>query len=180
MTVGVTYIVFTPAFGYLTDRGLDGLLTCLNSCIALAFIFLGPIPPLSFLGSSLWLAYLAIGMSGLGSAETYNGALLYMMKCARESGLPESEQTRGMVSSLWVVADCVGWVVGSAAGGVAFDTIIFEWVSMAMALTIKGTVLVVGAVFVNTIVRLNRHHKIITVNEDLDESPALLMIVNIA
>ena len=62
----------------------------------------------------------------------------------------------------------------------AFDTIRFEWVFMVMALTITDTVLVVGAVFVNTRVRLNRHHKIITVNEDLDETPALLMKVNIA
>ena len=89
----------------------------------------------------------------LGSAETYIGALLYMMKCARESGLPETEQTHGMVSSLWVVADCVGGVVWSPVGGVAFDTIGFGWGFMVMALSVIGTVLVVGAVFVNTRVR---------------------------
>ena len=101
------------------------------------------------------------------------------MKCARESGLPETEQTHGMVYSLLLVADCVGGVVGSPVGGVAFDTIGFAWGSMVMALSVIGTVLVVGAVFVNTRVRSNRHHKIRTVDEDLDETPALLMKVNI-
>ena len=154
-------MVFTPVFGFLSDKGLDGLLIIMigNSFIALAFIFLGPIPPLSFLGSSLWLTFLSIGVQGMGFAATYIGTLLYMMKSARESGLPDTEQTYGMVSSLWVVADCVGGFTGSALGGVAYDTIGFEWGSMVMALSMIATVLVVIAYYMNIKIRINKQQK---------------------
>merc|ERR1711862_8790 len=36
LTLGLTYTLFTPVFGFLTDKGLDGFLTCIlgNSLIA--------------------------------------------------------------------------------------------------------------------------------------------------
>jgi hypothetical protein len=34
----------------------------------------------------------------------------------RDAGLPETEQTKSMVSSLWVVADCMGGYAGSTLG----------------------------------------------------------------
>ena len=74
----------------------------------------------------------------------------------------------------------MGGEVGSPVCGVAFNTIEFAWGSMVMALSVIGTVLVVGAVFVNTRVRSNRHHKIRTVDEDSDKKKtASLMKVNI-
>ena len=62
----------------------------------------------------------------MGSAATYLGALVYMLKSAAAAGLPESEQTKGMVSSLWVVADCIGGYVGSSVGGLAYDQVGFR------------------------------------------------------
>ena len=160
-TLGVTYTLATPVFGFLTDKGLDGLLIIVigYSISALGFIFLGPIPPLSFLGSSLWMTFLAIGVQGIGFAATYIGTLLYMMKSARESGLPDNEQTIGMVSSLFVVSDCVGGFTGSAVGGIAYDTIGFEWGSMVMALSMIATVLVVIAYYMNIKIRINKQQK---------------------
>ena len=116
-TLGLTYTIFTPVFGSLTDRGLDGVLTCIlgNATIAAAFLFLSPIPPLSFLGSSNWMMFLSLGVQGVGSAATYMGTLLYMMKSVRDSGIPGTEQTSGMVSSVWVVAGCVGGVTARRA-----------------------------------------------------------------
>ena len=144
MTFGMTYTLFTPIFGYLIDRGLDGLLTCIvgNSLIAASFIFLGPIPPLSFLELGSWMTFLSLGVQGLGSAATYIGALLYMMKSVKDSGISVTEQTTGMVSSIWVVADCAGGMAGSSLGGVAFDTVGFAWGSMAMVSSIMITVIV--------------------------------------
>ena len=144
LTLGLTYTVFTPVFGFLTDRGLDGLLTCIlgNSLIAVSFILLGPIPPLSFLESSTWMMFVSLGITGVGSAATYIGTLLYMLRSARESGLPGTEQTSGMVSSVWVVAGCVGGTTGSTMGGVAYDTIGFEWGSMVMFLSLSTTVMI--------------------------------------
>ena len=173
LVFGVIYTVFTPVFGYLTDRGLDGLLTCIigNSLIALAFIFLGPVPPLAFIKSASWMIFLSLGIQGLGSAATYIGALLYMMKSARDAGIPETEQTNGMVSSLWVVADCVGGVAGSALGGVAFDTIGFEWGSMAMFLSIMVNVIVLIIYLVRKKIVASAQNND---NVDSEETPALL------
>ena len=64
-------------------------------CILATFIFLGPMPPLSFLGSNLGLTIAAIALQGVGSAAVYIGSLLYMMKGVSEAGLPDKEQTRG-------------------------------------------------------------------------------------
>lgn len=66
------------------------------------------------------------GVQGVGSACTYLGSLVYMLKAASEAGLPDSEQTKGMVSSLWTVADCVGGYIGSSAGGLAYDVVGFK------------------------------------------------------
>ena len=43
-----------------------------------------------------------------------------------EAGLPDTEQTRGMVSSLWVMADSVGGYLGDTLGSLAYDTFGFQ------------------------------------------------------
>ena len=102
MAFGLTYTVFTSLFGLLTDRGLDGLTSMVvgSLCILATFIFLGPVPPLSFLGSNLGLTIAAIALQGVGSAAVYIGSLLYMMKGVSEAGLPDKEQTRGESSAV--------------------------------------------------------------------------------
>ena len=145
MIFGLSYTIFTPAFGFLIDRGLDGLFTVLigNFLITIGFVFLGPVPPLNFIGDHLWLTVASIGVQGLGSAATFLGSLLYMMKSATDVGLPDSDQTKGMVSSLWTVADCVGGFLGSALGSVAFDTLGFKEGSLIIALAMLFTVFVI-------------------------------------
>ena len=76
-----------------------------------------------------------------------------------------------MVSSLWVVADCVGGVAGSALGGVAFDTIGFEWGSMVMFLSIIFTVIVL---IIYLVKRKIFHNTKNDDNIDYEETPALL------
>jgi len=125
---GAAYTIFNPILGYYSDKGMDGLLALVagNTIIALAFLFLGPIPQLSMLSGHLWLTVASIGVQGFGSAFAYLGSLLYMMKSARDSGLPDTEQVSSMVSSLWVVSDCFGGYIGSTLGSVAYDKIGFE------------------------------------------------------
>ena len=145
MTFGLTYTVFTPFFGFLTDRGLDGLVTMIigNLLIATGFLFLGPIPPLKCLGSNLWLTVVSIGLQGLGSAATYLGTLMYMLKGTQRAGLPDTEQTTGMVSSLWIVSDCAGGFIGSILGSAAFDTLGFEMGTMIIFCAMIITVIIV-------------------------------------
>ena len=99
MAFGMMYTVFTVVFGYLTDRGLGGLVSMLigNLCILLTFVLLGPMPPLTdLLGNSLPLSVLSLAIQGVGSAATYIGSLLFMLKGVSEAGLPDKEQTRGL------------------------------------------------------------------------------------
>ena len=72
-------------------------------------------PPLKVF-ASLGVTVTALSVQGLGSAFTYIGTLLYMMKAVSEAGLPDTDQTRGMVSSLWVIFDCLGGYAGTSLG----------------------------------------------------------------
>ena len=40
--------------------------------------------------------------------------------------MPDTEQTRGMVSSLWVMADSVGGYLGDTLGSIAYDKYGFQ------------------------------------------------------
>ena len=83
-------------------------------------------PPLRSL-ASLELTTVSLGVQGLGSAFTYIGSLVFMMRAALGAGLPDKEQTRAMVSGLWVISDCAGGYLGSQLGSLAYDTImVFE------------------------------------------------------
>ena len=129
MAFGVTYTIFTPIVGYLTDKGLDGITVIIlgNLCILIAFVLLGPIPPVkSVVGGDLGLTVFSVGLQGLGSGATYLGSLLLMMRGVVEAGLPDKEQTRGMVSSLWISADCIGGYLGDTLGSLAYDYFGFE------------------------------------------------------
>ena len=159
MVFGLTYTIFTPVFGALTDKGLDGLTATIlgNFVIFLGFVFLGPIPPLKFLGG-LSMSVTALGLQGLGSAFTYIGTLLFMMNSVKDAGLPDKEQTRGMVSSLWVIADCIGAYMGTSVGGMAYDKFGFEAGTMIMGGMLLATVAIMLLyVFVQ---KINNHQSI--------------------
>ena len=84
---------------YSTMIGLDGMSSMVigNLSIMVTFIFLGPVPPLTNLISpNLPLSIVAIAVQGLGSAATYIGSLLYMLKGVSDAGLPDTDQTKGM------------------------------------------------------------------------------------
>ena len=92
----------------------------------------------------MWLTIVSMGLQGLGSAATFLGTLLYMMKSTVDAGLLESEQTKSMVSSLWVVADCAGGFIGSSVGSIAFDVLGFRRGTLVITLAMGGTVLCIA------------------------------------
>ena len=145
MAFGASYCLFSFVVGFLTDKGLNGLHAIIigNFLIFLGFLFLGPVPPLRSLGS-LGLTIVSLGVQGLGSAFTYIGSLVYMMRAARGAGLPDKEQTRAMVSGLWVISDCAGGYLGSSLGSLAYDTWGLETGTM-----IEGGVVLASVVLVS-------------------------------
>ena len=143
MVFGLAYTVSTPVVGVLTDWGMDGFRAMIigNFGIFLGFVLLGPIPPLQFMGS-LELCVTGLAIQGIGSSFTYIGTLLCMMDSVFASGLPDKEQTRAMVSSLWVISDCIGGYLGTSLGSLAFDNLGFAASTMVMAAVTLSSVLV--------------------------------------
>ena len=61
-----------------------------------------------------------------GVAATFITTLSHMMSEGSKVAV-DSEQTRSMITSLWMMAENVGASLGTFAGGVAYDEIGFEW-----------------------------------------------------
>jgi len=143
---GTAYTICNPLLGYISDKGMDGLLMLIvgNSIIATAFFFLGPVPQLSALAGHLWLTVTSITFQGVGSSFSYLGSLLLMMKSTREAGLPETEQVSSMVSSLWVVSDMLGGYVGSILGSVVYDHLGFEMGTLIESLALGFTAFLIA------------------------------------
>ena len=119
-----SYSIATPVFGFLIDKGFSeiNLIIFGNLLVTVAYLFLGPIPFLSFLGSSYWFTTISILLQGVGTAAAYLGSLCFML----QSGLPDTEQAESMVSSLYVIGDCMEAYVGAATGGLAYQVLGFK------------------------------------------------------
>jgi len=160
LAFGLAYTIFSFIFGYLTDKGLDGMsiMTIGNLLIMIAFIFLGPVPPLLHaLGNNLWLSVFSLTIQGIGSAATYIGSLLFMMKGVSDAGLPDKEQTRGMVSSLWVISDCVGGYLGDTLGSLAYDSFGFETGTGIIMLVMLTSV--ISAMLYSSLVKVSKSRR---------------------
>lgn len=145
MAPGLCYTITTPIFGSLIDRGMHSMKIMIfgNLVILIAFTFMGPIPQFkNVLGTNMWMTVASIGIQGVGTAATFLGCLMLMMKGASNAGLPDSEQLKGMVSSLWLLGVCLGSYLGTTMGSSLFDALDFETSTfvecMIMATTVGG------------------------------------------
>jgi len=137
MAFGISYTLATPVFGYMVDRGFSKFWAMVlgNILIAVAFIFLGPSPPLDgIIGQHVWLHILSLISQGVGTSAVYFGSLMYMIDGVIKSGVPDKDQTRGMVTGLWVVCDCIGGYLGNTFGSMAYDQLGFEYSQEIMVL----------------------------------------------
>ena len=66
MSFGIAYTITTPLIGFLTDRGFSGYMSIIlgNLVIAVSFTFLGPIPPLNFIGKHIRLTIVSMSAQG--------------------------------------------------------------------------------------------------------------------
>jgi predicted MFS family arabinose efflux permease len=147
----MTYSLASPLVGKMYDQGLGGfkLITTGSGLVTLGFLSMGPFTRLEIF-SGLWVTVASMGVQGIGFSLVYIGSLLTMMGELQACGLPETEQSKGMVSSLWTVAVCMGQAMGTTAGGLAWDWVGFEdgmlveaviiFVSMVLVLGIRAGV----------------------------------------
>ena len=66
-----------------------------------------------------------------------------MMAGVQCAGLPDKDQTRGMVTSLWVCFDCFGGYIRAMADSAVFEQIGFEFSTRLMALTVLLVVMII-------------------------------------
>ena len=67
-------------------------------------------------------------------AAIFITTLVFMLDESVKNGAADSEQTKGMITSLWFIGENLGGYIGSSAGGYAFDKMGFE----------NGTLIVIG------------------------------------
>ena len=101
------------------------LITIGNSLLVLGFLAMGPLSRLE-LFSSLWVTVASMGVQGVGVSMVYIGSLLTMMGALTQFGLPETEQSKGMVSSIWSMGMYFGSAIGTVGGSLAYDFLGFE------------------------------------------------------
>ena len=82
MISGISYVVCTPIFGYLADRGIDitALLALGTGITAAAFFFMAPVGGLEAINGGLVGTLVSIAFQGVGWAAVYLCALVYMLQ----------------------------------------------------------------------------------------------------
>jgi len=128
MLEGLTYAIFSPLWGYLLDKTKRPylLLTIGSVAVIIGYSLLGPAPYLSFLGKNVYFVAFGLVIQGIGVSATFISTLVFMMSESVAQGAPDTEQTRGMITSLWFVSENVAGWLGSSIGGVTYDQMGFE------------------------------------------------------
>lgn len=128
MVEGATYALFSPLWGFLLDKNMGAhfALGLGASGVIVGYCLLGPAPFLPFIPDSVYTIVAGLIIQGLGVAATFITTLVFMMKESIAHGAADTEQTRGMVTSLWFISENVAGYVGSAVGGLTYDTMGFD------------------------------------------------------
>ena len=122
------YTVTTPLFGILMDKGVSEahMIILGNVLIVIGYVFLGPVPIFSFIKPSYWFTVISLVLQGVGSSAAFLGSFCYMLKGLEMAGIPDTDQSQGMVSSLYIIGDCLGAFIGAGVGGLAYQLIGFQ------------------------------------------------------
>ena len=144
LSTAMTYSMVSPLVGKMYDYGLGGfkLITTGSWLVTLGFLLMGPLSLLPQL-SGLWITVASMGLQGVGFSFIYIGSLLTMLGELSDCGLPETEQSKGMVSSLWTVAVCLGQALGTAGGGLAWD-----WAGFEQGMLVEAVIIFISSVLI--------------------------------
>jgi len=133
---GLTYAAFSPLFGILLDRGLSPYTTMVIGvgCQIIGLSLLGPARYLKFIPESPYTTGIGLFILGSGIAASFIVTLTYMLSEASKANrkIRDTEQTRGMITSLWLIAENIGGWLGSFFGGIAYDNLGFEGSSIVI------------------------------------------------
>jgi len=146
MLDGASYAIATPVWGYLLDKGLDSTSALLLGCgvISLSYLGLAPVPPIN---PSILQVGLATVAHGVGMAANFIATLTVMLSAGGQKiGGKETEQLRGMVTSIWVTCESLGGFLGAAGGAAAYDSVGWTWSCVFVSgLQLVGMLLISGS-----------------------------------
>ena len=130
MLDGVMYALATPMWGWAVDAGLLSPLKLIffgSICFIVGYSILGSNLFLFFLPSNVYMVGIGIVLNGLGMSLHFLSTYMIMLASSVESGsVQDTEQTQGMLTSLWYIVNSIGGYLGSTGGGWAYDTMGFR------------------------------------------------------
>ena len=112
MVEGTTYAIFSPIWGILLDHGLSPYMTLLIGVLGviIGFSLLGP---LTFIvPTNIFIVATGLIIQGSCVASSFITTLVFMMSESIANGAPDTEQTRGMITSLWFLSQNVAGYLG--------------------------------------------------------------------
>ncbi|KAK9905907.1 hypothetical protein WJX75_008740 [Coccomyxa subellipsoidea] len=142
----VLYAIVTPFAGWLGDKvGMLVIIVAGFVLMAIAYIMLGPAPPLQPLLGPLfgsWLIWASLGLVGLGAGMAFVPLLPALLEHLDEVGIQE-EGLADVVSGLLSGSFSLGGGVGPLLGGVLANWFGFQWSAAAFGALLGATGLAV-------------------------------------
>lgn len=139
---GGTSAAFSLVCGMLLDRGVSPyfIMICGVVCQIVGLSLMGPARYVEFVPKSPYSTGIGLFIMGCGIAASSIVTLTFMLKKASyaDQSCPSIDQTRGMITSLWLIAESIGDWLGSILGGIAYFNLGFE----------DGSLVIVGLQFI--------------------------------
>lgn len=124
LLLSATYGIFSPIAGWLSDK-LDQtywlLMVAGMFLSAVALLFLGPSPLLSFLNESLWWDVGSLSFLGVFVAIALLPTYRSVLDAALENNFEDNVGTQGLVAGIWSSLYSLGEVIGPISGGSLFN-----------------------------------------------------------
>lgn len=120
MSPGLVYMLLTPVFGFLLDKGFKHIPILILATVAnfLGYLLIGPSSLLVFLSPNPSYTVIGLLLHGLGLSATLMTCMSLMLESTEN---PEDESNAGIVTSLWECCEMIGGYLGSTFGGLTSD-----------------------------------------------------------
>ena len=120
MCPGLVYMLFTPVFGFLLDKGFKHIPILILATIAnfLGYLLIGPSSLLFFLNPRPFYTVIGLLIHGLGMSATLLTCMNLMLYSTENH---EEESNAGILTSLWCCCEMIGGYLGSTFGGLSTD-----------------------------------------------------------
>jgi len=144
MCPGLVYMLLTPIFGYLLDKGFQHIPILVLATLAniSGYLLIGPSSLLGFLSPQPIFTITGLLLHGFAMSATLMTCMNLMLDSTKD---PEDESNAGIVTSLWESCEMVGGYLGSTFGGLGAERLGFRG-GTNVVLCVE-TIILVGLLF---------------------------------